>query len=93
VITDIERASLVAALSCVDAATVFTEDSPTALIEALRPDVYVKGGDYTASMLPEAQLVERLGGRVTTVGYLADHSTTELLQRIQADPTTSLKGV
>ncbi len=93
VVTDTERASLVAALSCVNAVTIFTQDSPTALIEALRPDVYVKGGDYTASMLPEAELVERLGGRVSTVGYLADHSTTELLHRIQLDPASSSQGV
>ncbi|MFL6177699.1 MAG: D-glycero-beta-D-manno-heptose 1-phosphate adenylyltransferase [Ornithinibacter sp.] len=88
-VSDLERASLLAALDVVDAVTVFTQDSPRALIEMLRPDLYVKGGDYTPSMLPETPLVERLGGEVVTVGYLADHSTTELIRRMQGERSLS----
>jgi len=85
IVGELERASLLAALDVVDAVTVFCEDSPQRLIERLRPDLYVKGGDYTPSMLAEAEVVERLGGEVVTVGYLADHSTTELIRRMQAE--------
>ena len=89
VVGELERASLLDALDAVDAVTVFAEDSPARLIELLRPDLYVKGGDYTPSMLAEAEVVERLGGEVVTVGYLADHSTTELLRRMQSEQALS----
>ncbi len=79
-----DRAAVLAALSCVDLITVFDGDTADAVIAALRPDVYVKGGDYTASMLPEAPLVERLGGEVHIVDYLEDRSTSGLLERIRS---------
>ena len=54
------------------------------LIRALRPDVFVKGGDYTRERLPEAPLVEELGGVVHILPYLQDRSTTGIIQKIQA---------
>ena len=63
---------------------VFDGDTPADLLEAVRPDVYVKGGDYTPEMLPEAPLVERLGGRVVVLAYVEDRSTSGLLERIRA---------
>ncbi|MGN6250196.1 MAG: D-glycero-beta-D-manno-heptose 1-phosphate adenylyltransferase [Marmoricola sp.] len=84
VVPDQERAALLAALRAVDLVVVFDEDSPIGLLETVRPDVYVKGGDYTADMLEETPLVEALGGRVVTLGYLADHSSTELISRIRS---------
>jgi D-beta-D-heptose 7-phosphate kinase / D-beta-D-heptose 1-phosphate adenosyltransferase len=83
-VPETERARLVAALDSVDLVAIFEEDSPQGLIELLRPDVYVKGGDYTAEMLPETELVRRLGGRVVLVDYVADHSTTGIVERIRA---------
>ena len=62
----------------------FEDDTPAALIERVRPDVYVKGGDYTPEMLPETPMVERLGGEVRMLGYLSDHSTTAIVSRIRA---------
>jgi bifunctional ADP-heptose synthase (sugar kinase/adenylyltransferase) len=62
---------------------VFDEDSPTALIELARPDVYVKGGDYRPDLIPEAPLVRRLGGEVRVLDYLYDRSTTRLIERIR----------
>ncbi|MFJ8686396.1 D-glycero-beta-D-manno-heptose 1-phosphate adenylyltransferase [Micromonospora wenchangensis] len=79
-----DRIALLAALSCVDHVVVFEEDSPVDLIEAVRPDVYVKGGDYPPEMVPEAPLVRRLGGQVRTLGYVPDRSTSAIIDRIRA---------
>ncbi|TDC73489.1 D-glycero-beta-D-manno-heptose 1-phosphate adenylyltransferase [Micromonospora sp. KC606] len=79
-----DRTALLAALSCVDHVVVFEEDSPAALIETVRPDVYVKGGDYPPEMVPEAPLVRRLGGQVRTLGYVPDRSTSAIIARIRA---------
>jgi D-beta-D-heptose 7-phosphate kinase/D-beta-D-heptose 1-phosphate adenosyltransferase len=78
-----DRAAVLAALSCVDHLVVFEGDTPADVLEAVRPDVYVKGGDYTAQMLPETPLVERLGGQVRIVDYVEDRSTTGLIERIR----------
>ncbi|MFD5278704.1 D-glycero-beta-D-manno-heptose 1-phosphate adenylyltransferase [Pseudarthrobacter sp. NPDC058362] len=79
-----ERAAVVAALSCVDYVTVF--DTPTAgpLIRQLRPEVYAKGGDYTPEMLAETPDVEEHGGRVVILDYVAERSTTAVVNRIRA---------
>ncbi|HLZ36947.1 MAG TPA: D-glycero-beta-D-manno-heptose 1-phosphate adenylyltransferase, partial [Mycobacteriales bacterium] len=74
---------VLAALSCVDHLVVFEGDTPADVLEAVRPDVYVKGGDYTPAMLPETPLVERLGGQVRIVDYVEDRSTTGLIERIR----------
>ena len=78
-----DRAAVVAALSCVDYVTVF--DTPTAapLIRQLRPEVYAKGGDYTPGMLAETPAVEEYGGRVAILDYVAERSTTAVVQRIR----------
>ncbi|GAA4436464.1 hypothetical protein GCM10023148_43060 [Actinokineospora soli] len=77
-----DRAEVLSALSCVDHVTVFDEDTPTELIRALRPDTYVKGGDYTESMLDEAAVVRACGGEVRIVDYVPDQSTTAVIDRI-----------
>jgi rfaE bifunctional protein nucleotidyltransferase chain/domain len=82
----VERARLLAALRPVDAVTIFEEDTANALIEALQPDIYVKGGDYKNKPLPERPIVERYGGRVVLIDYLPDHSTSALIARIRALP-------
>jgi D-beta-D-heptose 7-phosphate kinase/D-beta-D-heptose 1-phosphate adenosyltransferase len=79
-----DRAALVAAIGCVDYVTIFEDDSPIHLIETVRPDIYVKGGDYDADTLPERLAVECYGGRVATVGYLQGRSTTGIVERIRA---------
>ncbi|MFD0787521.1 D-glycero-beta-D-manno-heptose 1-phosphate adenylyltransferase, partial [Micromonospora azadirachtae] len=93
-----DRAALLAALSCVDHVVVFEEDSPASLIKIVRPDVYVKGGDYPPEMVPEAPLVRRLGGQVRTLGYVPDRSTSQIIERIRThgqereiDPSMSSK--
>ncbi|MDG4803387.1 D-glycero-beta-D-manno-heptose 1-phosphate adenylyltransferase [Micromonospora sp. WMMD980] len=79
-----DRTALLAALACVDHVVIFEEDSPARLIEVVRPDVYVKGGDYPPEMVPEAPLVRRLGGQVRTLGYVPDRSTSAIIDRIRA---------
>ncbi|MFI9722918.1 D-glycero-beta-D-manno-heptose 1-phosphate adenylyltransferase [Streptomyces sp. NPDC052396] len=79
-----ERMRVLAALSCVDFVVPFDDDSPRALIETLRPEVYVKGGDYTLETLPEAPLVQRLGGVVHLLPSVPDTSTTDIIRRIHA---------
>jgi rfaE bifunctional protein nucleotidyltransferase chain/domain/rfaE bifunctional protein kinase chain/domain len=78
-----DRAGVLAALGCVDHVIIFDDDSPTDLLEAIRPDVYVKGGDYTPELIPEAELVYALGGDVQTLAYLPDRSTSAIIERIR----------
>ena len=79
-----DRAHVVAALSSVDHVVVFDEPTPVEIVRAVRPDVFVKGGDYTADMLPEAPVVRALGGEVRILPYVEDRSTTGLIARIRA---------
>lgn len=78
-----DRAQILAALSCVDHIVPFDSPTPHELIRATRPDVFVKGGDYTRETLPEASLVEQLGGRVEILPYLENHSTTNVIEKIR----------
>lgn len=78
-----DRAHLLAALSCVDYVVPFDDSTPHDLIRLVRPDVFVKGGDYTRDTLAEAPLVEALGGEVHLLGYLDARSTTGIIERIQ----------
>jgi D-beta-D-heptose 7-phosphate kinase / D-beta-D-heptose 1-phosphate adenosyltransferase len=82
-----DRAAVLSALSCVDHVVVFGTDSPTELLELVRPDVYVKGGDYTPEMLPETPVVRCLGGDVRILDYVDDRSTTRIIERIRAAGT------
>lgn len=77
-----ERAAILAALQAVDAVVLFEEDDPARLIEALRPDVLVKGGDYRLEEIVGAEHVVAEGGRVHIVPTLAGHSTTALIQQL-----------
>ncbi len=77
-----ERAELLAALECVDHVVLFDEDTPEALIAAVRPDLHVKGGDYRADDLPEAALVRELGGEVAILPITPGRSTTGLVGEI-----------
>ncbi len=85
-----DRAHVLAALSCVDHVVPFDEETPVALVRVVKPDVFVKGGDYTREMLPEAPVVESLGGRVELLPYVEDRSTSGIIERIrEADASTA----
>jgi D-beta-D-heptose 7-phosphate kinase / D-beta-D-heptose 1-phosphate adenosyltransferase len=79
----LERCRVLAGLSCVDFVAPFGENNPIELIHYVRPDVYVKGGDYTRETLPEAAVVEGYGGELKIVEYIANHSTTGVIERIR----------
>jgi rfaE bifunctional protein nucleotidyltransferase chain/domain len=82
----VERARLLAALAPVDAVIIFDDDTAAALVHALQPDIYVKGGDYNDKPLPERAEVEAYGGQTALIDYLPDHSTSALIARIKALP-------
>jgi D-beta-D-heptose 7-phosphate kinase/D-beta-D-heptose 1-phosphate adenosyltransferase len=78
-----DRAQVLAALSCVDHIVPFDSDTPHELIRLIRPDIFVKGGDYTRATLPEAGLVDELGGHVEILPYLEEYSTTSVIEKIR----------
>ncbi len=80
IVSQRERAAVLEALESVDAVLVFDEPTPAAAIERIRPEVWVKGGDYSREELPEAGAVSALGGQVVVLPYLAGHSTTRLIE-------------
>ncbi len=82
VTTELDRAIVLAGLSCVDAITFFDEDTPRALISLLLPDVLVKGGDYRPQDIVGKSEVEAAGGRVVVLPYIEGKSTTDILQRV-----------
>ena len=78
-----DRGQILAALSCVDHIVPFDGNTPHELIRVIKPDIFVKGGDYSRETLPEAGLVEKLGGEVKILPYLDDHSTSSIIERIR----------
>ena len=87
-----DRMSVLAGLSCVDFVVPFFEPTPARLIEQVRPHIFVKGGDYTESTLPEAPVVRRLGGRIELLPYLSGQSTTGIVERIRNGSNGSAKA-
>ncbi len=81
-----DRIEVIAALTAVNHIISFgrkTDDSPSDLIRVIKPDIFAKGGDYTRELLPEASLVEALGGAVRFLPFTPDHSTTGVIRRIR----------
>lgn len=78
-----DRLALVAALDMVDATLLFESDNATELIHALRPVVYVKGGDYSDGMLPEASAVREVGGRIVILPLAGSAGTSQVIERIK----------
>jgi rfaE bifunctional protein nucleotidyltransferase chain/domain len=82
VVPEAERAEIVAALACVDHVVLFDSKDVVPVIRALRPDVHVKGTDYTPETIPERAEVERHGGRTAVAGDAKRHSTSEILAKL-----------
>ena len=76
------RGEIVGALRCVDAITIFEQDTPLDLIRLIRPDVYVKGGDYTKETLPEYPVVTQYGGEVLILDFVQGCSTSQIIATI-----------
>ena len=80
--TELDRACVIGALAVVDAVMLFDEPTPLALLGRVRPEVYVKGGDYDIETLAETALVRGWGGRALALPYVEGYSTTRLVQAI-----------
>ena len=78
-----ERAEIVSAIDGVSWVTVFDSDTVEPVIRALKPDYHAKGSDYSPDSVPEAPVVRECGGEVVIVGGPKEHSTSELLQRLE----------
>jgi len=83
VVPQAERAALLAALTSVDAVTIFHEDTPMQLLREVRPDVLVKGADYQLTQVVGREFVESSGGRVALVPLVPEKSTSALVERIR----------
>ncbi len=92
-VPELERADILAALSCIDYVTIFDEPTAGPLVALLEPAIYIKGGDYAStqdgtpdlSRLPEARVVQEYGGSVQLIPYLPGHSTTALIAKIRGE--------
>lgn len=80
---EIDRARVVGALKVVDYVVLFGEKTAEAIIKKVKPDVYVKGADYTLATLPEAKIVQEYGGRVEFIPIVAGRSTTGVIEKIK----------
>ncbi len=78
-----ERAELISAIRGVSYVTIFREDSPSHLLQTLKPDFQCKGTDYTPDSVPEAEIVKSYGGKVVIVGDPKDHSTSAFLEKMR----------
>lgn len=78
-----DRAEVLDALRAVDYVTIFDEPTAAEIIEIIRPDVYVKGGDYTIATLPEAEIVRGYGGRVEFIDLVPERSTTRVIEKLR----------
>lgn len=85
VYTEMQRALALSALACVDVVTIFDDASPLEVMRRLRPEVYVKGGDYTLETInqEERRLLESQGSEIHILPQIEDFSTTSLIQRVQ----------
>jgi D-beta-D-heptose 7-phosphate kinase/D-beta-D-heptose 1-phosphate adenosyltransferase len=81
-----ERAEILSALACVDAAVIFDEDTPHDLIAALQPDVLVKGADWAADAIVGRDVVEARGGRVVRIAVELGFSTTRIIDNVRRLP-------
>ena len=82
--SEADRQALLAALESVAMVMLFTEQTPVSLIEKIRPDIYVKGGDYEIDTLAETRLVKTWGGKAVAIPFLYERSTTSLLGKIRS---------
>ncbi len=81
--TEADRAAVLAAVESVSMVTVFDESVPLPVLEVVRPDVYVKGGDYDMAMVPEAQLARSWGARTVAIPFEFERSTSALLAKVR----------
>lgn len=81
--TELDRAEILCALSCVDFVVLFDEDSPRNLLDEIKPDVYTKGADYTMETLPEADIMRKNGTKVEFIEFVQGKSTTNTIEQLR----------
>jgi len=81
--TEADRAAIIAALESVSLVTIFEDSVPLAPLQTVRPEVYVKGGDYNMTEIPEAQCARGWGAQTLAIAFEHERSTTALLARIR----------
>lgn len=82
ILNEQDRAFMLSCLEAVDAVVIFSENTPIKTIEAIKPDIHVKGGDYKEDDLPEAKTVKNNGGKIEIVPFLKGYSTTKIIDKI-----------
>ncbi|MBD2463230.1 adenylyltransferase/cytidyltransferase family protein [Oscillatoria sp. FACHB-1407] len=82
IVPELQRAEVLAALKPVNAVVIFPETTAIALIQALQPEIYAKGGDYRLDTLPEAPIVQAYGGQIKLIQVKIPSSTSEIIDRI-----------
>ncbi len=87
IVSEAQRAEVVAALGCIDYVILFNEPDPQSLVAALQPDILVKGGDWAVERIVGREIVEARGGAVRTIPLVPGVSTTSIIQRIRSTTT------
>jgi rfaE bifunctional protein nucleotidyltransferase chain/domain len=82
--SEMDRMALLAALASVDLVVLFSQKTPVELIKNIRPDIYVKGGDYDIDTLDETKIVQSWGGKAIAIPFMYERSTTSLLGKIRS---------
>lgn len=83
IVTERERAIVIAGLGCVNYVCTFDESTPCAIIDKVKPDSFIKGGDYEGKWIPEMDSVKKYGGHVEYVSMIDGCSTTNIIQKIE----------
>lgn len=78
-----ERAEVLAALSCIDFVSIFSEETAEKFLDLFRPDIYVKGGEYDLDNLPEVPLVTKYGGKIIQIPMVPGFSTTDTIEKLK----------
>lgn len=80
-----DRMKVIAALRCVDCVVSFDEDTPERVIGDIKPDIHVKGGDYSIESLPESKIVQAYGGKVVILPLLEGRSSTRIIDKFSSE--------
>ena len=80
--TEKDRAEALAALKCVDFVTIFNEETPIKILEQIKPNIHVKGGDYNINQIIEKDIVEKNNGKIVLIPEVKGYSTTDLINKI-----------
>jgi len=83
IVNEQQRASVLAALACVDHVILFGEETPLKLIEAIKPDILIKGADWKRKGVVGSDYVEANGGKIAYIKYLSRHSSTDIIKRVK----------